>query len=348
MKLSGKVLLIGGGVVVAVLAGAAVVLHSPMFSRHIAAVHGGGSIHGGPLRHGEQGIHPTGPAAVMIGESGGDPILNQRARDGVATIGRRWDQAAFEETVALYTDVHRDVEWPGVPEPELVRYGPAAVQTFELYRPEQGFSEPGPIFVFLHGNGLGNSDRIAPGSDGLIYAHLGKLGAVAGGLGVSMSYRVATLEQSAEDLRLVIEWIVSSIGPYGGDPGTIVVIANSEGATAVAGYLFNEEWQTDSGPGIAAAVLSSGLFGDLAPELEPLVFKYQGPRVPLALWTAEHDTAEVTNGIEDLHEMLCRKYDGCPWTETLLGHNHVSHMMSLGTADTSVINPFIRFYHTVR
>ena len=343
MKLKGKALLIGAGVVVAVLAGVGVLLHSPAFQRHMA---GAAGLHGSP------GIRASGPAAVMIGESGGDPRVNARARDGVAAIGRRWDEAAFAETVSLYANVHRGVEWPGLLEPELVRYGPAAEQTFEVYRPEQGFSEPGPVFLFLHGNGLGDSARIAPGSDGLIYSHLGKLGASAGGIGVSMSWRLASgeaaLEAGAGALRLVIGWIVENISAYGGDPGTIVIVANSEAATITAAYLFNQEWQMESGPNVAAAVLASGLFGSLAPGIERFLFGYEGERVPLALWVAEYDTAEVTGGIGDLYEMLCRKYSGCPWNETLLGHNHVSHLMSLGTADTSVLNSFIRFYHTVR
>jgi arylformamidase len=353
MKRGGKILLIGASVA-AVVVGAAVVVHSPLLQRHMAALHGGA----GP--HGHAGIHASGPAAEIVGEAGGDPMANARARAGVAAIGRRWDEAAFAETVALYTAVHRGIEWPGVLEPELVRYGPAAEQTFDVYRPEQGFSEPGPVFLFLHGNGLDNSDRIAPGSDGLIYSHLGKLAATAGGIGVSMSYRRVSsgaagggdadmmLETGAEDLRLVIEWIVENISPYGGDPGTIVIAANSEGATITAAYLFNEDWQMDSGPHVAAAILISGLFGSFAPEIDELASDYKGQPVPLALWTAEYDIPEVAEGIADLDETLCRKYADCPWTEQLPGHNHVSHIMSLGTADTSVMNSFIRFYHTVR
>jgi triacylglycerol lipase len=353
MKRSSKVFLIGGSLV-AVLVGAAVLLHSHVLHGHLTAWwHGGGRVHG------HAGIHASGPAAEMVGEAGGDPLVNARARDGVAAIGRRWDEAAFAETVALYTEVHRGVEWPGLLEPELVRYGPGADQTFEVYRPEQEFGEPGPVFLFLHGNGLGNGDRIAAGSDGLIYSHLGKLGALAGGIGVSMSHRLpgsassgdgaaSTLEAAADDLRRVIEWLAENVSSYGGDPGTIVVLANSEAATTTAAYLFSEAWQTESGPKVAAAILASGLFGSLAPEIERLVLDYEGERVPLALWTAQYDTAEVADGIADLHELLCRKYDGCPWTDRLEGHNHVSHVMSLGTADTSVLNSFIRFYHTVR
>ena len=215
------------------------------------------------------------------------------------------------------------------------------------------------MFLFLHGNGLGSGDRIAPGSDGLLYSHLGKLGALAGGIGVSMSYRLpgresggdgtaAKLEAGTEDLRRVIEWLSENIASRGGDPGTIVIVANSEAATTTAAYLFNKDWQTESGPRVAAAILASGRFGSLAPEIEELVLDYEGERVPLALWTAQYDTAEVAAGIADLHELLCRKYEGCPWTDQLEGHNHVSHIMSLGTADTSALNPFIRFYHTVR
>ena len=322
-------------------------LHSEALHGHFAALHHGG------------GIHASGPAAELLGGAAGHPVANARAREGVAEIGRRWDEAAFARTVELYTEVHRGIDWPGVLPSETFQYGSDARQTLALYRPEQEFGEPGPVFLFLHGTGLGNGDRVVPGRDGLIYSHLGKLAATAGGIGVSMSYRVGAgnaagkgrvvaLEQGAEDLRLVIEWIAAKIGAYGGDPNTIVVVANSEGATVAAGYLFNEQWQMKSGHGVAAAILSSGLFGTLAPEIEPLLFGYMGSPVPLALWSAEYDVEEVTAGIADLHELLCRKYDGCPWYEQINGHNHVSQLMSLGTADTDVMNRFIRFYHTVR
>ena len=332
------------GLIGLIVIGGAFVLHSPAFHRHGAGLHGGAGMHG--------------PGAELLGGSGGDAAANARAREGVAGIGRRWDEAAFVRTVALYTDVHRGIDWPGVLASETFHYGTDARQTLELYRPEQEFGEPGPVFLFLHGNGLGNGDRIAAGSEGLIYSNLGKLAATAGGIGVSMNYRVGggngedngrgALEPGAKDLRLVIDWIVANIAPYGGDPKTIVIMANSEGATVAAAYLFNEEWQTETGHGVAAAILSSGLFGTLVPEIETLLLDYAGEPVPLALWSAEYDVAEVAAGVADLHEILCRKYSGCPWYEQINGHNHVSQLMSLGTADTDVLNRFIRFYHTVR
>lgn len=349
MKVTGMKLLIAGGLGAAVLAGAGFLMHSP------AAWHRLGGLHG------TAGIHASGPAAEVVGAMTGDPAANERARAGVARIGRQWNEAAFAGTVALYTDVHRGIGWPGVLAAETVRYGEAPAQTFELYLPEQEFSEPGPVFLLLHGNGLGSFDRIAQGSDGLIHSHLGKIGAVAGGIGISMNYRgpealrnraavpsLAALAAGAEDLRLVIEWIVGNIGAYGGDPETIVLAANSEAATIAAAYLFNEEWQTAAGPGIAAAVLSSGLFGSRAPQIEELIGRFDGRPVPLALWSGEFDVPEVAGGVDALHEQLCRKYQQCPFFETFPGHNHLSYLMSMGTADTYAMNALIEFYHTVR
>jgi arylformamidase len=340
MRARGGVLLIVL-VLLGVLAAGAVLIH--LHGTHAIAEHLHGAVHGAV--HGVGADGPPGAESAVLDDA------SMRAREGVAAIGRRWDAAAFAETVALYTAVHRAIEWPGLLEPETVRYGADEQQTFVLFRPEQAFSEPGPVFVFVHGNGLGTSDRDAPGSDGLIYGHVGKLAATFGGIGVTMNYRNgpdATLESGARDLRLVIEWLEAHIAPYGGDPGTIVLVGNSEGATLAAAYLFNEEWQTAQGPGVAAAILTSGLFGDLEPGIAKLVYDYGGERVPIALWTAEYDPQPVADGIADLHELLCRKYDGCPWSERIDGHNHVSHIMSLGTSDESAAMSMIRFYHTVR
>jgi triacylglycerol lipase len=279
------------------------------------------------------------------------PDANQEAREGIARIGREWNAAAYAETIRLYTAVHRGIEWPGVLEPESHAYGPDPQQTLRMFRPEAGFNEPGPVIVFLHGNGLGEDSDIAPGSDGLIYSHTGKLGAGYGGIGVTLNYRTgdaATKDSGVTDLRLALDWIVQNVAAYGGDPETIVLLANSEGATIAARYLFDREAQLESGPGIAVAFLISGLFADAAPDLQRLIDRYEGPRVPLALWSAGFDSGSVQTGIAEVYAGICRKYEECPWFEQIPGHNHVSHILSLGTADSSAANALIRFYHTVR
>ena len=357
MKKRSKLILLSVAALVALAAGA-VVLHMPATGRFAAHLHG---------------VQPHGPAAVLVGGSEAESGALAAALNGIAALRNRWDEAAFAETIALYTDVHRVIEWPGLLPGETFRYGPDELQTLELFRPEQGFREPGPVFVFMHGNGLGTDDRVVPGSEGLIYDHVGKLGATAGGLGVTMSYRQQSdgrpdapravgagdaggtgiasgtaLESGAEDLRLVLEWIVANIGRYGGDPDTIVLIANSEGAAAAAAYLFDSNRQMATGPGIAAAVLSSGPSGDALLSVQAALDTYEGEPVPLALWSGELDEVAVPESVDALHERLCTKYGECPMREHFADHNHISPVLSLGTSDTEAMNAFIRFYHTVR
>jgi acetyl esterase/lipase len=334
MKPSGKILLIVIAVV-ALGAGAAVLLHLPASQPLLAH------------------LHQTTPASGAPGaDTGARSAATARALAGVAAIGSRWDAAAYAETVSLYTAVHRELDWPGLLDPETITYGPDPEQNLDLFRPEQDFSEPGPVFVFVHGNGLGADDWRIQGSEGLLLAHAGRVAATAGGLGVLMNYRTgeaANAASGAEDLRLVIDWIRSNIAPYGGDPETIVVLAHSEGALLTATYLYDEQSQLASGSGIAAAVLSSGTIGDAAlRQLAALVDDYRGDPVPLALWRAGFDTAQVRNDTQALYEQLCDKFDDCPWLEQFDGHNHMSQIFSFGTDDGSVMNAFIRFYHTVR
>jgi hypothetical protein len=94
--------------------------------------------------------------------------------------------------------------------------------------------------------------------------------------------------------------------------------------------------------------LSSGLLGDAAPELASLVDDYRGDRVPLALWRAGFDTVEVRDSMQAFYEQLCNKFEDCPWYEQFDGYNHMSQLFSFGTDDNTVMNAFIRFYHTVR
>lgn len=349
MRITGRKLLAGSVLVATALLGVGALIHSPTLHHTVAGLHGPAA------------IHASGPAAQLVGSMTGDPAANERARAGVAAMGRQWNEAAFTGTVALYTQVHRGIEWPGVLPVETVRYGEAPEQTFALYRPEQEFSEPGPVFLFLHGNGLGNFERIAPGSDGLLFSHLGKLSAVAGGIGISMNYRgpaaadrsdatrsLAAFEPAARDLSLVVEWIVANIEAYGGDPATIVLSANAEAATIAAAWLHNKDWQPASGHGIAAAVLSSPAFGTLAPQIDELVLRFDAEPTPLALWHGELDSAELADDVTALHDLLCEKYANCPHFEEFSGHNHLSYLLSMGTADTAAMNAFIGFYHTVR
>lgn len=142
-------------------------------------------------------------------------------------------------------------------------------------------------------------------------------------------------------MRMVVEWARKNVPPYGGDPNAIIVIGNGEGAVRLASYLFNEKSQPDSGPGVAAAILGSGLFASLPANL---IEGYKGKAVPLLMWSAELDPVE--SRVTELKDKLCQKYGKCPEFVELRGHNHVSTVMSIDSADTSVTDHILRFYHS--
>lgn len=296
------------------------------------------------------GVHSV-PTRGEPDAQGNDATL--QARRGIAEMGSAWDAEVFSETVRLYTDVHNGTTWPGILEPETIQYGPDREQTLMLIRPEQDFSELTAVVVFLFGNGLERDDSVTEQTlDGAnaIFGRVSQFAALFGGLGIAINYRTgndAASRSGAEDVQLALEWVQDNIESYSGDPNGVILIANSLGATHAASYLFNESLHSEEGPALASAILSSGLFGEeVARDLESLVNRYEGPRVPLALWVAQYDTPAVKAGVHEFYAQLCRKYDECPTLESIEGHNHLSHAMSFGTSDTTAQDLFIKFFHT--
>jgi hypothetical protein len=136
-------------------------------------------------------------------------------------------------------------------------------------------------------------------------------------------------------------------------------MGNSTGATHIAEYLFDQRTQRPDGPGVAAAILSSGVFDaafgdDLSHYFEgaassmplALVDHYAGKHVPLMLWSAEYDPPVVNAGVAELFAKLCRSPGGCPTYERRGGAKHVSHDHSLGSSVTAAAGTLFRFYHT--
>jgi acetyl esterase len=162
----------------------------------------------------------------------------------------------------------------------------------------------------------------------------------------------------------LLAWVRENIAGHGGDPGNVFLMGNSAGATHVATYLFHAPSQLEDGPGVRGAILSSGAFGagdgsadvvyygDNAAERDRrsplgLADTYDGELVPVFLWTGEYDPDSIVSGVRAMHEKLCGKYPACPRYEHFDGHNHVSHVMSIDTADRQITNALIQFYHSV-
>ena len=325
-----------GAAVVFAAAAAGVVLHGgPSHLRHaVTALHGGA--------HGA-GPHPA------TSDAPADAVHAARAR--VAALGNNWNADAATATGAIYAELRGAESDAGIVRTDAISYGPDPAQTLDLFVPEGGFSEGTTVLVYLHG------DALAPNADNVT-----KWIASVGGIGVLARYRTGPAVRSpagAEDVRLLLNWVNDNIEQHGGDRKLIVLMGNSTGATHIAEYLFDQRAQRPEGLGVAAAILSSGVFDgafgddlshyfDDAASSTPLalVDHYTGQQVPLMLWSAEYDPPVVQAGVAELFANLCRSRSGCPTYERLSGANHVSHVLSLGSPDAAAAGTLFRFYHT--
>ena len=287
--------------------------------------------------------------------------LLQSAFEGIAEIGKQWSGEVNVATQILYTPLHKAVDDEGLVLHADIAYGEDPLQNFDLWVSDMDFRESGPVLVYFHGGGLVRGDKVNPGTDSLIYSNIGKFVARMGGVGINANYRLAPAAKwpdGAEDLRLIIEWIKENVAEFGGDPDNIILMGNSAGATHVATYLYHEDSQLPEGPGIKAAVLSSCgcgsdasvYYGDdpvLRAARSPLglVDSYEGDHVPVYLWSAEYDPANIETSVARLYAKLCGKYADCPMYTQWQGYNHVSHVMSINTRDTTITDGLMRFYH---
>jgi len=290
------------------------------------------------LHHGgSNGIHHHGAHASPSGPPAGGM---RSVRTGVAALGKQWNESVAEATTELYAGLTAE-DTSGIRRISDLEYGPHEQQRLDLFVPEGGFSELTTVIAYL-------GDESARGG-----RNVGDYAARVGGIGVVARYRQgadAEGSSGAEDVRLLLLWLRDHIEPYGGDPHNIVLMGHSTGAAHVAAYLFHEPSQLPDGPGISAAILSSGSFGedaDRAPTPLALLDSYAGHAVPILLWSAEYDVPAVETSVAELYAKLCRKYADCPMFVQLQGHNRLSPVLSIDTADTGVTDTIMRFYHRV-
>jgi acetyl esterase/lipase len=274
-----------------------------------------------------------------------------RVHAGVAALGRNWNASVLAETAKLYAPMHRQRDLSGIKQLRDLHYGKHGKQKLDLFVPEQEFSEPGPVFIFLHGGEATGGDKTLAGTGEQMFGNVARLAARVGGVGINADYRPvrkhadrASSPAGVDDIRELIDWTHHNIAQHGGDPKAIIVFALGDGAAHLAGYLFHQPSQLKEGPGIAGTILVSGTFGSVQERPLNLIDSYQGQAVPIMLWSAELDP--VQSGIAEMKDLLCRKYGKCPMLAELSGHNHVSAVMSLDTADTSPMGYIHQFYHS--
>ena len=183
------------------------------------------------------------PGAVLAQDSSAPTAEVAAVRTGVAALGRQWNEEVKAQTARLYAGIQRQHPPSGIRELRGASYGTDRRQTLDLYYPDQGFDELGPVIVFLHGDAEAKSDRIADQAANALYANSARSLARFGGVGINANYRQlphAKWPSGTNDVRAVVQWAHKNVAQYGGDPASIIVLGTGEGAMHLATYLFQQ------------------------------------------------------------------------------------------------------------
>ncbi len=304
-------------------------------------------------------------SSLMLEEARPQNDAVAAARSVVRDLGKNWNGQVNAATRSAFVELLGSSDRSGVRLMSDIRYGPQALQTFDLVVPEQTPATPAPIVVYVHGGGLVRGDKVGP--DGLIYTNIPTFFARHGMIGVNMNYRLVPDVKwpgGPEDIRSVLLWLRDNVGEYGGDPSKVFLMGNSAGSTHVASYLFHEPTQIDGDPGVAGALLGLGGFGMSKPSTNSgyfgddestwkansplgLAASYEGRPVPIFMWSTEYDPASIETPVAQMYALLCAKYEDCPRFTQFPGHNHVSDVMSINSADSAVGEAVLEFIHDV-
>jgi len=242
-----------------------------------------------------------------------------------------------------------------------VAYGKDPRHTLDIYRPAQAADR---VLIYVPGGGFVGGSKDGDDGVGPFYGNIGNYLADHGILTIIINYRLAPAHPypaGAQDVAAAVAWTRANAKQYGGNPDRIVLWGQSAGAMHSAAYVFNTSFQPAGGPGVAACILMSGPYkveGELRAgmlayfgadkstyaERSPLTHVSKGAKVSMMLSVAEYDPAFLVTPTYELAMALTQRDGKSPHVAYFAGHNHVSTVMSFGTAQDdvgSVIRGFV-------
>jgi acetyl esterase/lipase len=275
----------------------------------------------------------------------------------IAAIGRVIDPAG---TGAIYAPLHDKEPYAGVTVTRDIGYGPAERNLLDVFVANDA-SGLRPVLMFVHGGGFTGGNKATPGSP--FYDNVPLWAARNGLVGVNMTYRLAPQHPwpaGPEDVGTALRWVADNIATFGGDPSKIVLFGHSAGATHAGTYAAMPQFHGPKGLGIAALILTSGIYdiasfpvnegyrsyiGDdtsLYAERSPIGGLARLP-VPSMVVYAELDPPPFIPQFEKLIAAMAHAPGGRPKTLVLGQHSHLSLGYAIGTNDTALTEPILDF-----
>lgn len=267
----------------------------------------------------------------------------------IRALGTEISRALFLQTGALYAPLHERAPKDDVRVQRDLAYGPHERHRLDLYQPRAA-AAPVPVLVFAHGGGFVAGDKAD-------VANVGRWFARHGVLTLAVNYRYApdsTWPGGVDDLIRVLDWVRDAVDVYGGDPGAVFLAGNSAGANHVGGYVFFRKDRIAQ-DGVRGAIMISAPSANLTDhDLDPardalyyggtpeeraaqsMVNHLDDLALPLLLAVAENDIPLAHSAAIQLAEGLFARTGRLPNIVTALGHNHVSVVEHIGTADETL------------
>jgi acetyl esterase/lipase len=231
-------------------------------------------------------------------------------------------------------------------------YGPDPRQRLDLYAPDRVGGAP--VLLWVHGGGFLRGEKRS--ADHPYAANVGRWAARAGMLGAVMNYRLAPdhgWPAGGEDVGAAADWLRDHAADHGGDPARIVVAGTSAGAVHIATHLRLRA----ADPGVAGAVLLSGLYGftplderDTLYYGDSSTYPDRWPReavvatdLPLFVACAEFDPPRFQAETIGLLAARLDRHGALPRAAILSGHNHFSLSCHIGGADARLAEQILGF-----
>lgn len=277
-----------------------------------------------------------------------------RAR--LRALGSDFTPAQIMATRALYAPL---VARP--PATSLVgrslHYGPEPKQSLDLFVPAGARR----TLVFVHGGGFVQGDKGA--ADAPFYNNVAAWAVAQGYAAVNLTYRLAPdhpWPNGPRDLAQALDWLADELPRHGVDPARTVLMGQSAGAAHVAGYLAGHGLPEGRAPGIAGAVLVSGVYDIALAGHNEMHAAYFGPdtsvyaarstidalahtRTPLLVTVCELDPPMFQRQAAVLVSARVTATGQWPAFAWLPGHNHLSSVLQLSAPGDDLGPQLARF-----
>jgi acetyl esterase/lipase len=249
-----------------------------------------------------------------------------------------------------------------------IAYGDDERNKLDVYLPTTGDTTNRPLLLFVHGGGFVRGARRDRANVGWRFAR-------AGFVTVVPSYRLGPAHRwpaVAEDVAAAWAWAHANAAALGCDPARIYVAGESAGAAHVAAATLIQRLRPRGIPAPRAALLVSGVYNVQLEKLARRQFGIPSPdprneayfgsdfasypamstvenvdvdAFPLLITWAELDPPQMQIQAGELFARLTTQHGFDPDVTVIRGHNHLSQLEAINTADDTLASALLEFLH---